>query len=81
MELNASNLKSYGGDDMFAENEFRAELARKGYTQKSLAEEIGMSPKTLHLKMKSGKFGTDEVERIMEVLKIHNPIPIFFAQE
>ncbi len=66
---------------MFAENEFKAELVRKGYTQKALAKEIGMTPKTLYLKMKSGKFGTDEVNRIMEVLDIKNPVPIFFAQE
>ena len=65
---------------MFAENEFKAELARKGFTQKALAEKIGMSPKTLYLKTKSGKFGTDEVSRIMAALDIHVPVPIFFAQ-
>lgn len=66
---------------MFSKNEFRAELARKGYTQKSLAEKIGMTPKTLYLKMKTGKFGTDEVNKIMEVLNIQDPIPIFFAKK
>ena len=66
---------------MFSKNELRAELARKGYTQKSLAEKIGMTPKTLYLKMKTGKFGTDEVNKIMEVLNIQDPIPIFFAKK
>lgn len=66
---------------MFSKNEFRAELVRKGYTQKSLAEKIGMTPKTLYLKMKTGKFGTDEVNKIMEVLNIQDPIPIFFAKK
>ena len=66
---------------MNKKNEFRAELARKGYTQKSLAEKIGMTPKTLYLKMKTGKFGTDEVNKIMEVLNIQDPIPIFFAKK
>lgn len=63
---------------MFSAPEFKAQLARKEYTQKRLAKEIGMTPKTLYLKIKSGKFGTDEVEQIMKVLEIDNPIPIFF---
>lgn len=66
---------------MFAENEFKAALARKGYTQTRLAKEIGMSTKTLYLKMKTGKFGCNEVERIMQVLDLKNPVPIFFAEE
>lgn len=66
---------------MFSANELKAEITRRGYTQERLAKEIGITPKTLCIKMKTGKFGTDEVSKIMEVLKIEDPVPIFFAQE
>lgn len=66
---------------MFCANEFKAQLARKGYTQQKLAEEIGISAKTMSLKVKTGKFGTDEVQKIMKVLDIKDPNPIFFASE
>ena len=61
--------------------EFRAALARKGYTQKRLAKEIGMSEHTMVRKIKLGIFGTNEVAKILSVLDIHNPGPIFFAPE
>lgn len=64
---------------MFAKNELKAAMVRKGYDQKELAKAIGMSSKTLYLKMKTGKFGTDEVEKIMKVLDIKSPMSIFFA--
>lgn len=63
---------------MFSMNELKAQMVRKGFTQEQLAREIGIAPKTLYLKMKSGKFGTDEVQEIMRVLEISDPTPIFF---
>lgn len=66
---------------MFNANEFKAQLARKGYTQQKLAEEIGISAKTMSLKVKTGKFGTDEVQKIMKILDIKDPSPIFFVSE
>lgn len=64
---------------MFQEKELKAEMARKGINKKQLAKEIGMSTKTLYLKMKTGKFGIDEVEKIMRVLDLKSPMSIFFA--
>lgn len=64
---------------MFQVKELKAEMARKGINQQQLAKEIGMSTKTLYLKMKTGKFGTDEVEKIMKVLDLKSPMSIFFA--
>lgn len=66
---------------MFSAPELKAQMARRGYTQERLAREIGVTPKTLYLKMKSGKFGTDEVTQIMRVLDIQDPVPIFFKHE
>lgn len=66
---------------MFDAAEFRAALARKGYTQKMLAHEIGMSEQSVGRKIKTGVFGTNEVTKILTVLDINNPGPIFFAPE
>ena len=66
---------------MFSANELKAQIARKGYTQKQLAKEMGIAEKTLWYKIKTGKFGTDDVSAIMEILDIKDPVPIFFAQE
>ena len=65
---------------MFSCAELKAQITRKGYSQKSLANAIGISPKTLYLKMKTGKFGTDEVCKIMQVLDIADPTPIFLPK-
>ena len=40
-----------------------------------------MSAKTFSLKMNNGKFGLDEAERMIDVLKIEKPEPYFFAEE
>ena len=66
---------------MFNASELKAQIARRGYTQEKLAKEIGITPKTLGIKIKTGKFGTDEVTKIMQVLDISDPVPIFFAHE
>ena len=59
----------------------KAEMVRKGYTQAALAEEIGISPRTFSNKLKSGEFGNKEIEIIMDVLKLEDPLAIFFAKQ
>ena len=66
---------------MLDRNALKAEMTRYGYTQKQMAETIGISEKTFNLRMKSGIFGTDEVEKMIEVLHIKNPMDIFFAKQ
>lgn len=60
--------------------ELKAEMTRNGYTQERLAAEMGISSRTLCSKLKKGVFGTDEVEKIVKILKIKNPVPIFLAK-
>jgi hypothetical protein len=48
-------------------------------TQKAVAEKIGMSEKTFSIKMNNGKFGLDEVDKMIELLKIDQPEKYFFA--
>lgn len=66
---------------MFKANEFRAQLARKGMSQRRLADVIGIDEKTMITKVKTGKFNREEIEKIMDVLDIDDPRPIFFAKE
>lgn len=56
-------------------NKLKGKLAEAGYTQRLLAEEIGMSKNTLNSKI-NGKipFNTDEIERICICLSIVDPV-------
>lgn len=66
---------------MLSVEELRVAMLRKGYTQKQLAKEIGMSEQTLTRKLKKKKMGLDEADKIIEVLQIDNPAKIFFAEK
>lgn len=57
----------------------RGIISERGYSQRKVAQSIGVSEKTFYLKMKKGSFGTDEAERMIELLKIDNPAEIFFT--
>ena len=45
-----------------------------------MAKALNIAPKTFYAKMKSGKFGPDEAEIMIDVLEIPNPTEIFFAK-
>ena len=66
---------------MINANLIRAKIVENGMTQAQLAERIGMCSKTFSLKMTSGKFGLDEVEKMIKILKIEDPNRYFFAKE
>jgi len=61
-------------------NELKGKIRAKGYTQVKLAKELGISPKTLSNKLNKGVFGSDEIEKMIKILEIKNPIDIFFIQ-
>ena len=51
-------------------------------TGKDLATELGIAETTLYRKMgNDGDFSRSEINRIMEILSIEDPVPIFFASE
>ena len=66
---------------MIKTNELKGIIVKNGYTQKQVAERIGITPKTFYEKMKRGVFGSDEIEIMIEMLNISNPSEIFFAKE
>ena len=57
----------------------RAEMTRYGFTQKQMAESIGISPRTFSNKLKKGVLGSDEIEQMIHILKIQDPASIFFC--
>ncbi len=56
-------------------NKLKGKIVEAGYTQRSLAKEVGMSKNTLNSKV-NGKvpFNTDEIERICASLSIVDPV-------
>lgn len=55
------------------------EMYAKGISGKEMAKRIGIVPKTFYEKMKKGVFSTDEVEIMIEVLQLSDPMSIFFG--
>ena len=58
----------------------RAYMVKAGYTQKSLAKELGITEQTLTRKLKRRVFGTDEAAKIVSLLEIDNPEAVFFSE-
>lgn len=64
---------------MIRTNKLRAIIVENNMTQQQVAEEIGISPKTFYCKMTKGIFGSDEIEKMILVLNIQDPMSIFFT--
>lgn len=66
---------------MIKTDELKGIIVKNGFSQSDIAKEIGITPKTFYEKMKNGVFGSDEIQIMIDILKIENPIDIFFAKE
>ena len=66
---------------MINTNALRGLIVEKGLSQKDVAEIIDITPKTFYEKMKKGVFGSDEIETMIKLLDIENPVEIFFAKK
>ena len=62
---------------MIDRNKLRAAWVSKGFTQERVAKEVGVSNKTFSLKMKRGGFGSDEMEKMIDLLDISDPVNVF----
>lgn len=56
-------------------------IVANGMTQQDVAKKMDMAPKTFYAKMKKGVFGSDEMEQMIDILSIKNPVEIFFANK
>lgn len=66
---------------MIKTNELRGIIAKNGLTQSKVAREIGITPKTFYEKMKSGIFTSNEIQVMINILDIDNPMEIFFTKK
>ena len=66
---------------MVKTDELRGVIAKNGYSQTDVAKMIEVTPKTFYEKMKTGIFGSDEIQIMIEELDIEDPMSIFFAKE
>lgn len=66
---------------MIMTDELRGIIAKNNLSQAKVAEALGITPKTFYEKMNRGVFGSDEIEAMIRLLKIDDPVAIFFARE
>ena len=66
---------------MVQANEVRAAIARKNMTQSEVAKSLGISSKTLCARLKSGIFGSDEIDKLIDLLEISDPLWVFFGRK
>ncbi len=60
-------------------NELKGLIVAKGFSNKEIAKELGITSKTLYNKFKKGVFGSREMEKLINILDIKDPAAIFFA--
>ena len=64
---------------MIKVNELKTCIARKGLTQAEVAKQLDMTPRTFYNHIQKGVFGSDEIEKMVVLLDISDPVPVFFA--
>lgn len=52
----------------------------RGLSQAEVANKLGITPKTFYDKMKKGVFDSDEIEIMIDLLHIEDPVNIFFTK-
>ena len=57
----------------------RGVIAEKGMSQRKVAEIIGISEQTFYTTMRKGVFSSAEIDTMISVLEIEDPMQIFFA--
>ena len=59
----------------------KAEMVKNDYNQKKLATALNITTRTLSNRFRTRIFGSDEIEKLIEILKIKDPMAIFFDNE
>ena len=54
-------------------HKLRGIIAERGFSQRKIAEAIGMNEKTFYRKMAAGVFGSDEIDSMIRILGIKTP--------
>ena len=62
-------------------NKLKAAVVATGMTYGEVAKKIGISSKVWYDRLYHKKFDSDEMYKLIKVLGITDPVPIFFADE
>lgn len=65
---------------MIDRDALRAAWTIQGKTQHDAAQALNISDRTMSQRMKDGIFGSDEIETLISVFEIKDPMRVFFAQ-
>lgn len=67
---------------MFNRRKLQAQMVLKGMKASEVAEKMGIDSSTFYRKMgNNGDFSRAEIQKIVEILEIEEPMDIFFAPE
>ena len=64
---------------MIRVNELKGQIVSCGLTQKDVANRLGISDRAFRNRLKKGIFTNNEIQIMIELLDIKNPMDIFFA--
>lgn len=59
----------------------RKAIAVSGLTQAQVASRIGVTTRTFYKRMKTGVFRSDEIEAMVDMLRMKDPMAVFFGTE
>lgn len=59
-------------------NKLKGKIVENGFTQEIVAKHLGITPRTFTNKLRIGIFNNDEIEKMVKLLNIENPMEIFF---
>lgn len=64
---------------MIDTNKLKGEIKAKGFTQVSLSKELGITVQTFNRKLGKGIFNSNEIQAMIDILSISDPMNIFFV--
>lgn len=56
-------------------------IVENGLSGRKVAAYLGIAEKTFYSKMKKGVFDSDEIYAMIDLLKINNPMEVFFKKK
>lgn len=66
---------------MVRTDRIKERLKKTDKSQAWLARKMYLDPRTLGVKLKQGKFNSDELEMIAEILELENPWEFLFGRD
>jgi hypothetical protein len=65
---------------MIKVNALKGKIVACGLKQKDVAKALNLSDRSFRYRLKKGVFNNNEIEVMIDLLNINDPIDIFFAQ-